>query len=103
MPASDTYPDSQVNALDYLCVDAFIRDIAGARALGTALESGLIDYLRENRGGTSEEIRIRFRWDSRGLHLLLALLGSNHVVEECGGKINLTGQFMKKPHRIFSR
>lgn len=65
--------------LRYLCVDDFMRDLVGARALASALELGLIDAL-EQGASTTDALAARTRLDARGLELLLGLLCSNGVV-----------------------
>jgi len=64
-----------------------------ARALGTAFELGLIDYLSENQQSTIEELQKRFEIDGQGLHLLVNLLLANGVIEERNGEIRLSRQF----------
>ena len=81
--------------LDYLCVDAFLQDIAGARSLGTAFELGLIDRIGRQGGLTFEELGKAARIDTQGLALLLGLLRQNRVVEDDGGRIRLSLQFQK--------
>lgn len=95
MSTSSPYRHDRTRAFDYLCVDAFIKSMVDARALGTAFELGLIDYLGENQNRTLDDLKKRFEWDGQGLQLLLNLLMTNRVIEECKGEINLTRQFMK--------
>ena len=85
----------QSKAFDYLCVDAFIKSMVDARALGTAFELGLIDYLGENQHSTFDDLKRRFECDGRGLQLLLDLLMANRVIEERNGGIKLSQQFIK--------
>lgn len=93
MAVSDPHPPDGTGPLDYLCVDAFIKTMADGRALETAFELGLIDYLAEERGSTLEDLQRQVTCVNRGLHLLLRLLAANRVVEESGGKIRLTRHF----------
>jgi len=95
MVPSGPDPHDQTKVFDYLCVDAFITNIVDARALGTAFELGLIDYLGENQNSGLDDLKRRFECDSRGLQLLLNLLRSNRVIEECNGEIKLTRRFME--------
>ena len=83
------------NNKEYLCVDAFIKSIVGGRALATAFELGLIDFLVENTAGRFEDLKKRFNADERGLRLLLDLLKANRVVEENEGKFNFGLPFKK--------
>jgi len=95
MAASGPYRHDQTEAFDYLCVDAFIKSIVDARALGTAFELGLIDYLDENQHSTLDDLKKRFECDGRGLQVLINLLKANRVIEERNGEIKLSQQFMK--------
>lgn len=79
----------------YLCVDDFIKTLVDARALATALELRLVDYLIQNNEGSVDVIQGQFKGDSRGLRLLLDLLRFNNVLEEHEGRIKLTTQFKK--------
>lgn len=78
---------------DYLCTDDFIQDMLHARALATAFEIGLIDFLIERKSATLESTARRFGTDERSLHLLVGFLRSNHVIEDWEGKIGLTESF----------
>ena len=95
MTASSPYRHDQTKAFDYLCLDAFIKTIVDARALGTAFELGIIDYLGENQHSTLDDLKRRFKYDGKGLRLLLNLLMANRVIEECNGEIKLSRQFIK--------
>lgn len=66
---------------DYLCVDPFIADMVGARALSTAFETGVIDYMIEHAVRTSEAMLVDLQLDRRGLQLLLGMLHANHVIK----------------------
>jgi hypothetical protein len=57
----------QSKEFDYLRVDWFIRDFVNAKALATALELYLIDYLRENQPITFDSLRREFKGDSQAL------------------------------------
>ena len=95
MSASSLYRHDRTKSFDYLCVDAFIKSIVDARALGTAFELGLIDYLGENQHRTLDDLKRKFECDGQGLRLLLNLLMANGVIEECNGEIQLCRQFIK--------
>jgi len=87
--------NNQGKIFDYLCVDEFLKKIVDARALGTAFELGLIDYLMENQHSTFDDLKRRFECDNQGLQLLLNLLMANRVIEDCNGEIKLSQQFIK--------
>ncbi len=78
---------------DYLCVDAFMRDAVGARALSSAFELGIVDELLSRPASTQAELGARAGTDARGLHLLLGLLNAAGVVEAQGESFSLTGEF----------
>ena len=94
MADSGLYRNDQRNVFDYLCVDDFIKNIVDARALGTAFELGLVDYLVDNHQSTFDDLKRRFQCDSQGMQLLLNLLTVNRVIEESNGEIRLSQQFM---------
>lgn len=64
--------------LDYLCVDAFLTEMVGARALGTAFELGLIDALQEPMSQDALEQRLQL--DAQGLSLLFEMLEAHAVL-----------------------
>ncbi len=66
---------------DYLCVDAYIADMVGARALSTAFETGVIDYLIAHACCTPQAMETDLQLDPRGLQLLLGMLRANGVIE----------------------
>lgn len=78
---------------DYLCVDDFLRDLVGARALHSALELGLVDHLLRNPATNLASISAHSRIDTKALRLLLDLLLANRVVEEQAGRFGLTAPF----------
>lgn len=89
-------PDSGMEShKEYLCVDSFIQRIAEARALATAFEMGLIDFLAENPAALFNDIIKSFKTDERGLQLLLDLLNAARVVEEKSEGFICSPQFMK--------
>jgi SAM-dependent methyltransferase len=87
------YRQEQSTVLDYLCVDSFIKTVVDARALVTAFELQLIDYLRENQPSTVDDLKRVFQLDARGLQLLLDLLIANQVIEESNTEIRLSQYF----------
>jgi ubiquinone/menaquinone biosynthesis C-methylase UbiE len=80
-------------ALDYLSVDSFLRTLVDARALKTAFEVGLIDYLIERPGPTLEALEKSLSLDHAGAQFLLGLLAANHVIERRDGAIHLHERF----------
>jgi hypothetical protein len=78
----------------FLCVDDFMHDAVGGRALKTAFELRLIDLLRERQACSLEVLRRELACDERGLRLLLDLLRMNHVVDEKAGDIRLSSAFV---------
>lgn len=80
--------------LDYLCVEEFTQELFHARALATAFEIGLIDFMIQT--GNAELGSLAARWGARlqAMRLLVSLLISNRVVEEHDGEIHLTDEFL---------
>lgn len=74
---------------DYLCVDAFLRDAVGARALATAFELGWIDRLL----GTGDGRQGSSRADAAGTALLEGMLRASGVLEATPGPPQLSGAF----------
>jgi len=87
--------DSRSKEFGYLAVDSFIKDIVDARALATALELRLIDYLVKNQPVALDELKKGFKGNAQGPPLLLDLLMANNVLEESKGEIRLTQPFEK--------
>lgn len=83
----------QLDERAYLCVDAFLRTLTDARALQTALELRLIDYLAECPAASWADLAERVPADARGLRLLVGLLRGNGVLEEEHGRIALSRGF----------
>jgi len=81
--------------LEYLCVDDFLKSLVDARALATAFELGLIDYILQNPGVHLDDLRRALGSDERGLRFLLDLIAANQVIEEYKGKIKLTQLFIR--------
>ena len=89
------YRQEQGAASEYLCVDSFMETAVDARALATAFELHLIDYLSENPSSTLDALKKGFAGDVQGLHLLLSLIRANRVIEEDNGTIKLSPEFLK--------
>jgi ubiquinone/menaquinone biosynthesis C-methylase UbiE len=78
----------------YLCVDAFMQDIFSARALATALDTGLVDFLLE--GPQPLDVLARnLGFHEQGLALLLGLLEENRVFRRSDSGIQFTGEFRR--------
>lgn len=77
----------------YLCVDDFIRDVVGARALASAFGLGLIDQLLQRQPCALAELAERSKLDGRGLRLLLGLLRANRVVDQAEARVSLSADF----------
>jgi SAM-dependent methyltransferase len=78
---------------DFLCVDEFLSNVVEARALKSAFELGLIDYLQAGPAGTLAAVQAHCLGDDRGLQLLLDLLESGRVIERFGDSFRLTPGF----------
>lgn len=77
----------------YLAVDAFMVDVAGATALSTAFETGVIDYLQGHPGENVDALQAALGLDAPGLKVLLGMLRANGVLEPLGNSLLLTGAF----------
>lgn len=78
----------------YLCVDEFMRDVVGARALQSALELGLIDVFLRSEALDRRSLATRLRLEPRALELLLGMLHANGVIEQHDGSVVLSGRFL---------
>lgn len=78
----------------YLCVDEFMRDVVGARALQSALELGLIDLLQRSEPVDRRALASRLRLEPRALELLLGMLQANGVIEQHDASVVLSGRFL---------
>lgn len=82
-------------AFEYLCVDDFLKDIVGSRVLGTAFETGMIDFLEKNQPCSINEIRKRFPgMDGKAIDLILNILKITLVAREQEGGIKFTRRFL---------
>lgn len=77
----------------YLCVDHFLQGLVESRALATAFELGLFDYIGADQTRSVDCLGKQIKNEGPGLRLLLELLKANKVVEETNGGIRLTRQF----------
>lgn len=78
----------------YLCVDEFMRDVVGARALQSALELGLIDVFLRSETVDRRSLASRVRLEPRALELLLGMLQANGVIEQHDGAVVLSQRFL---------
>lgn len=79
----------------YLCVDRFMRDAVGARALHSALELGLIDHCLRHPSSDLRSAAVACGLDARALQLLLGMLQANGVIELREGQIALAAAFVE--------
>lgn len=82
-------------ALEYLCIDAFLRTLADAGALKTAFELRLIDLLLQHGPTPFDALATHTGSDPQGLRFLLDLLCANRVVETRDGAASLHPAFGK--------
>lgn len=80
---------------DYLCVDDFLTTLVEARALKTALDLHLIDFLCEKPACSLDQLAQKWGGDGPGLGLLLELLKANRVVEQDGQLYRLSAAFIQ--------
>ncbi len=80
---------------DYLCVDAFMRDMFSARALATAFETGIIDHLVREPRCAPDVLCQRLGLHTQGIVLLLGFLASGNVIKRNGTGIELTAEFLR--------
>jgi SAM-dependent methyltransferase len=78
---------------DFLCVDDFLRTELDARAIKSAFETGIIDFLIAGAPRPTSALAEKSQIDSVGLRLLLSLLEGNGVVLREADHISLTPQF----------
>jgi SAM-dependent methyltransferase len=97
-PEASVPARSRGNVLDYLCVDAFLGDMIGARALSSAFETGVIDHIFRKSACSVQSLRGELGLDERGLDTLLSMLFAHGVLESAVvadgvGLIRLTPAF----------
>jgi SAM-dependent methyltransferase len=86
-------PGEQGAEFDYLCVDAFMQDIFSARALATAFETGVIDYLLKEPRCSPDALGRKLGLPDQGMAVLLGFLDSNKVIRRSGTGMELTEAF----------
>ena len=95
MPPLVTSLENKSQELDYLCVDDFMKSFDHARALATAFEIGLIDFMLQIGNTTQESLAKRWGASLQAMRLLVSLLLANRVVEAHDGEIKLTDELLK--------
>ncbi len=93
MTTSNADRNDNSREFDYLRVDDFLKTLLDARALASAFELGVIDYVLEKQKANFDAIVEKANLDPTGARLLVDLLRANNVIEEDNGEIRLTGQF----------
>jgi len=88
-----TGPENKNREFDYLCVDDFCGTLFNARALATAFEIGLIDFLLQNEPAGPADIARQLGADDRGMHLLTGMLLENRVVVKRHEKLQISDEF----------
>jgi hypothetical protein len=88
-------PSHAAAEFDYLSVDDFLKTFVDARALKSALELSLIDYLHAQGSATLAGLTSLTGCDRLGLQTLLVLLRANRVVEERGEAVRLSEPFLQ--------
>ena len=76
----------------WLCIEPFVADFTGARALSSAFEIGLIDLLASGPAA-QDSLQQRLPLDRRGLQMLLAMLRAHRVVDIDRESVALTPAF----------
>jgi SAM-dependent methyltransferase len=79
--------------LEFLVVDEFLRTLVDARALKSAFELGLIDYLVDYGSATTPALAATLAVDAQGMEFLLGLLRLNRVVAVGGHEVRLHDRF----------
>ncbi len=91
-------PEDRGPEFGYLCVDEFMRDLFSARALATAFETGLIDFLLQEPQPSSEILARRLGLEEQGFALLVGLLEKNRALRRSGSGLELTEEFRRALH-----
>jgi SAM-dependent methyltransferase len=79
---------------NHLCVDSFIKTLFDARALATAFEIGLVDFMLQTGRVEVESLATRWSTGRQAMRLLVALLVANRVLVEHDGQIKFTEEFL---------
>lgn len=94
MTSANDQAKSRSKGFDFLCVDDFMESFDHARALATAFEIGLIDFMLQAGSADLESLAKRWRAGFPAMRLLVSLLLANRVVENCEGQIKLADAFL---------
>lgn len=94
MTPSNHQAESPNKTFDYLCVDDFMESFSHARALATAFEIRLIDFMIQRGSAGLESLAQRWGASLQAMRFLVSLLAANRVVEEEEGQIKLTAEFI---------
>ena len=94
-PPSELGTTPSGSALEYLCVDAFLRSLVDAGALKTAFELRLVDLLQRQGTVSLDALATHSSADPQGLRFLLDLLHANRVVQMRDGIVALTPAFVQ--------
>ncbi len=86
-------PEEGGRELAYLCIDAFMQDIFSSRALLTAFETGLVDFLVAHPSASSDSLAGQLGFDGGALELLLGFLARGGVVSRSTSGVELTEAF----------
>jgi hypothetical protein len=81
-------------SLDYLRAERFMADATKGRALASAFELGVIDFLAKGGPVTVSALRAKLGCDEKGLRMLLRLLQSNQAIEQQEDLVRLTPLFL---------
>jgi SAM-dependent methyltransferase len=98
MSTSAYHYSKHSDELAFLCVDAFVSDFMGSRALTSAFETGLIDDLLQHQPCIFSDLVSRRGMDIRGLNLLLDMLQANQVIVRDESLIKLSTPFIEAMH-----
>ncbi len=79
----------------YLSIDEFMHDVFSARALMTAFETGLIDFLLKDPQPSPEAVIRRLGLDEQGVALLVGLLEKSRVLRRSDSGLRLTEEFRR--------
>lgn len=79
---------------EYLIVDQFMQGLMESRALATAFDMGIIDYLIQSCELEKREIKKKSGGKGPAFDLLIDLLKINGIIEKSQSGLKLTGKFL---------
>jgi SAM-dependent methyltransferase len=82
-------------SFEFLCTEDFTADLFYSRALATAFEMGLIDFMLQTGKADLDSLTKRWGASLQARSLLVSLLLANRVVEESDGQLKLTDEFIQ--------